>query len=262
MEGERQGEAWLALELRGGTAKFGCGVLLQGVCEPSSSLLVLGYLLSVHFRFPVELLAAGTVCVPGPWSAWGGGCLAACMCTPDGAQVQVSPYHPLMWKWSSVGACFVPVTKNFRENDIGRIFCWLVLGGAVLPARPSRSAGDCPSAEFGSDRILRPLPSGSTSLHCIFPISKLGGQDGSRMAFLEGTDEGTCPKRHSPDLRPGAGCPLPVTSTPCAATMENEPLVVNRTSAVLTESEARRERIYHTVLRSHGFQWCLRGSPV
>lgn len=42
MEGERQGEAWPALELRGGTAKFGCGVLLQGVCEPSSSLWCLG----------------------------------------------------------------------------------------------------------------------------------------------------------------------------------------------------------------------------
>lgn len=69
-----------------------------------------------------------------------------------------APEHEVQW-----GKCFVLLTKHLWENGLLGIILWLVPGGGVLAAWLSRappSVWDSPSAEFCSDKIVRPLPSG------------------------------------------------------------------------------------------------------
>lgn len=56
-------------------------------------------------------------------------------------------------------------TRHLREDGVARIILWLVLGGAVLAACPGQHhhlSGPAPQQSLGSDRILRPLPGGSS----------------------------------------------------------------------------------------------------
>lgn len=155
-DGEREREAGRGTARPGaprGTAKFGCGGLPQGVCEPGSGPPGT-WVLAVCAPLPFPH-TAGTARSPGRWPAGGGGAFRGMHVHPRGGQVRSrSPCLILSHLKTVIGRRSVPGAGSFREDGAGRIGGCLAPGGAAPPS----SARDGPAAESGSGRVFRRLP--------------------------------------------------------------------------------------------------------